>query len=76
MAPKVWLYKKHMHTIRVVQRDSGTASELLVFGPAGERRDERFTSTVQASNFQRLLQRQIIGRGFTLAWASGDEQAI
>jgi hypothetical protein len=70
MVPRVWLYKKDLETIRVVQRDADTHTEIVVIGAEGLRRQQLFASPEAAAEYQRVLQAEIVARGYELAWDS------
>lgn len=71
MIPAVWLYTKDLTTIRVVQRDSDAASEVLVFGPDEARQHEVFQTPDAAAAFRKTMEAEIIANGFELAWSGG-----
>lgn len=70
MIPKVWLYKKDVLTIRVIQRDTTEHSEILVFGSEGLRPQQRFASPSDAAEYQKVLEAEILARGYELTWDS------
>ena len=70
MIPRVWLYKKNLETVRVIQRDVDSHTEVLVVGAEGLRRQQLFASSEAAAEFQRVLEAEILARGYELTWDS------
>ena len=69
MVPAVWLYTKDFTTIRIVQRDSEEATEVVVFGPDKTRRHEVFSSPAAAAAFRNTIEAEILAKGFELVRA-------
>jgi hypothetical protein len=65
----VWLYRNDVYTFRTVQRHSEEGTEVLVFGPQGERAHERFRSEADATAFREAVGLRIMQRGFAIARA-------
>lgn len=69
MDPKVWLYKKDLTTIRIVQRELGAGTEVFVIGPDG-RNQQVFETVDAAARFREALVARIIAIGYALAGQS------
>jgi hypothetical protein len=70
MTPHVWLFRLESATIRIIQRDEGSGSEVVVLGSDGLRKQQAFQTPADADRYRAALMDELAASGFRLAWTN------